>query len=45
MCAKKKWGAVCGDNWKGGGDAKVVCKQLGYSDDSELSKMLIYVPN
>ena len=45
VCAKKKWSALCSSNLKID-DVRVVCKQMGYSNDSELSSiwsMLIHI--
>ena len=37
VCADGTWGGVCGHSW-GGYDARVACRQLGYSDQCKQSE-------
>lgn len=34
ICLSGRWGTVCDDGWDNV-DARIVCRQLGYSDESE----------
>lgn len=35
ICYYNQWGTICDDQW-GAAEARVVCKQLGFSNLSEL---------
>lgn len=40
ICQNSSWGGICDSNWCGS-NAKVVCRQLGYSEFSK--RMLFYM--